>query len=272
MVHFSAQYDDIVDDFIKHGISIDKPGFYDEPEFINIEKYNNKYLCNYARYVQLNPYSEEYLENAYKKIPYICDLLYKEFLTDSRPGQCINLSMALSKILEKEGIWNYMVKGALTIEFAIESNITTKYFWPVDTLPVDAGHVWVVAPPFNIIDLTVKIQQYHASEEKFLPDYVIEDSVNIGEVTFKDIYSPEVRKILRGRGIRNSEMIKYCNPEIIEFSDVFNTNIIKYNGTRLKYMPIASSAPDGPLEEMKSLYINGMYPVDIYKKVILPKL
>ncbi|SHH88739.1 hypothetical protein SAMN02745135_02555 [Caloranaerobacter azorensis DSM 13643] len=272
MIHFSAEHNDIVEDFINHGISIDRPGFYDDPEFIKIERRNNKFLCNYARYVQTKQYSEEYLKNAYKIIPYICKLLYNEFLTDSKPGECINISMILSKILEKEGFWNYIVKGALTINFPIEANITPKFFWPVDIYPVDAGHAWVVAPPFNVIDLTVKIQQYYENEEEFLPDYVIEDKINIGEITYQDIYSPECRRWLRNRGVRNSEMLKRCNPDVIEFSNVFKPNIIKYKGTELKYIPVACSASDAPLEKMKNLCINGMYPIDIYRKVILPNL
>lgn len=272
MIHFNENYKKIEEDFICNGIVVDKPGFYDQKNFMNIEKINPKYLCNYARFVQTKKYSDEYIAKARKEIPFICELVYKELVKDGRKGACIDASMAISRILEKEGFWNYIVKGAVTLKFPLESGISTKHFWPIDNTQVDAAHVWVVSPPFNIIDITIKQQHYHCNEANYLPEFIMEESINEAKFDYKDIISLECREYCRQCGIRNSEMLQKINPNVIEFSNVFKANLIKYNATELKYIPVAASAPDLKLEDMRNLYLNGNYGIDIYRKIIKPEL
>lgn len=132
MVHFSASHKEIRDDFVQNNIPIDAPGFYDHPNFLAIENNFPFFMANYARFVSTLSLDENYIENARNKIPVIVDELHKQMATGNHIGRCVDISAILSRILEKENLWNFVVKGSLTIDFPEQSNIETKYFWSVD--------------------------------------------------------------------------------------------------------------------------------------------
>ena len=58
---------------------------------------------------------------------------------EGRLGACIDLSMVLSRILDAEGIWNYVVKGSLTLTFPRSVQPGPIYFWPIDEGDFQAG-------------------------------------------------------------------------------------------------------------------------------------
>ncbi|MCK4829971.1 hypothetical protein KA005_80360, partial [bacterium] len=132
MVHFSASHKEIRDDFVQNNIPIDAPGFYDHPNFLAIENIFPFFMANYARFVSALSLDENYIENAGNKIPVIVDEIHKQMATGNHIGRCGDISAILSRILEKENLWNFVVKGSLTIDFPEQSNIETKYFWSVD--------------------------------------------------------------------------------------------------------------------------------------------
>ena len=152
--------------FKKLNIDYNSIAFYDSNEFLKQEQKNNRFLELYANYVNEKKYSIEYIERAKKEIPLIAKILNQELKKDGRLGACIDISIVLSRILEKEGYWNYLTKGSLTIDFPIESKIETKYFWSVDDGEFQSGHTWVVAPPFNVIDIALRQQPYKGEEQK----------------------------------------------------------------------------------------------------------
>lgn len=260
-------------DFIKNGVDVSKPGFYDQPAFLSIERKYPKYLNNYARYVETQRYSDEYIKCAEREIPFIAKLLHKELTKDGRLGACIDISMVLSKILEMEGYWNYIVKGALTLDFSPDLSIKSKHYWPIDITNVQAGHVWVSAPPYNVIDITLKQQPYYEGEEMYLPDYVIEKGKYEASVKSDDIFSTEAKiSIKRSKGITENRLIEDGVPDVMKVINVFKPYLIKDSSVEMKYITVAITAPDGPLEEMKNLCLEGKYGNSIYKDVIIPSL
>ena len=272
MVDFTSSFQDILEEYKKHKINMNYPGFYDEPNFIKLEKSDSNYLETYASYVQLKNYSAEYLNCARTEIPCICEVLYQELASDGRLGACIDASMVLSRILEKEGFWNYVVKGSLTIEFPPQLNIETKYFWTFDIGDYKSAHTWVVAPPFNIIDITIKQQKYNDNGRNYLPNYIFKEEINNFTVSFRDLFSPNIREQLRAQGIRNSEMITHVKPRLEKYWQYFKPNLVDVSGTKLKYTPTGIGAPDSKLEHIKSLKLNNRYGIDIYNNVVKPML
>lgn len=259
-------------DFIKNCIDISKPGFYDDPAFVKIEKKYPLYLNNYARYVQTMEYSSDYLKRAEKEIPLIAKLLHKELLEDGRLGACINVSMLLSKILEVEGFWNYIVKGALTLIYPQESDLGRRYYWPHDFTKAQAGHAWVSAPPYSVVDITLKHQPYEEGEEKYLPDYVIAEGEEETIVEPDDIFSPEAKIFLRrNKGIIESKLLPNGDPELAKVISVFKPYLIKYHSVEMKHITVAIAAPDTPLEEVNTC-LKGKNGYAIYRDIIVPAL
>lgn len=107
--------------------------------------YNDEYTLS----VNLHPYSRSYIKKARQIIEHACSVLHDELKKGpNKLGLCIQVSKMLSSILNKEGIKNYLVSGKVRIDFADELKLRT--FHP-DRPPFDDGHVWVVAPPYGIL-------------------------------------------------------------------------------------------------------------------------
>jgi hypothetical protein len=103
----------------------------------------------YADFVEGRDYTEEYLASAEKCIERTVEFLFGRLASDGRKGACIDASCVLSRFLERQGIWNYMVKGGLTVVFPPKSGLARTYFSPIMAKenPAVAGHVWVSRRP-----------------------------------------------------------------------------------------------------------------------------
>ena len=272
MTEFYESFETIEKDFKRKGIAVDQPGFYDHANFIEVERRRPEYLNNYARYVQLRSYSSEYLERAAKEIPIITNELYMELVHDGRQGACVDMSGVISRILEREGYWNFAVKGSLTITYPKSSGIGKRYFWSVDEGEFVAGHAWVYAPPFNVVDITVKQQPHEVGENKWLPDVVLSTNATLAEPTVDDILSPEVRRYLLSHGVPESHHLEVVNPKMARFLETFNTYQILEDKTSLKYVPVAVGASDCRLEEMVGISVEGMSAMEMYETLVIPAL
>lgn len=173
MLDKAESYQSHLDYFSSKEIDVSHPGFYDDEKFIKLEQTNPNLLDNYASFVSQKSFDKEYLTNAERVVKKAGELLFEQLYKDGRQGACIDISMAMSRILEKEGIGNYQVKGSLTITFAAETNIKRKYFWSVDKGNYVAAHSWLIAPPFKIMDITIRQQAYKQGEAKYLPNFII---------------------------------------------------------------------------------------------------
>ncbi|OFZ59112.1 MAG: hypothetical protein A2328_10895 [Bdellovibrionales bacterium RIFOXYB2_FULL_36_6] len=274
MVNYLSSFAQIIEDFRSKGIPVDIPGFYDHQNFIIQEKLNPNYLNNYAAFVAKRSYSSQYIDKAKNEIAIMAELMRQELVKDGRLGACIDISLVLSKILEEEGYWNYIVKGALTLIFPSILNISRKYFWPCDTKsPAIAGHVWIAAPPFSVIDITVKKQPFEKHEEVYLPDMVLESTTSELSIDTIDIFNRADIDIVQQRsGIEESDMIARICPHIYEMTKVFKPTKVNHNGVTLKYIPCAISAPNENLKNITSLCLNDMNGNEIYQSIIKPKL
>jgi len=134
------------------------PGFYDHQRFLRAEGVDPAFIQKYARYIESQEYDEAYLTRCRREIPEIARIVWEELIADGRLGACIDIGMILSRILEREGFWNYMVKGSLTISFPEATGHPRRrfYSWDVVARAFDAAHAWIVAPPYAIVDISSK--------------------------------------------------------------------------------------------------------------------
>src|SRR5258708_5001250 len=136
------EYADLQAMYRSYGIDATYPGFYDDKKFIRAESVDPAFLETYARYVESRPYDDPYLSRARREIPIIAEGVWGELVADGRLGACIDIGMILSRILEQEGFWNYMVKGSLTMHFPPAAKLGTRYYWSFDVVqqPFAAAH------------------------------------------------------------------------------------------------------------------------------------
>ena len=258
--------------FHGYGINTDMPGFYDDPKFLELEKENPNLLNSYASLINQTIFDKKYLDEAEKKITGVASILNNELKKDGRQGACIDSSTVLSRILDKEGIWNYISKGSLTITFPPGSGVTKKYFWTIDTGEYAAAHAWVIAPPFKLVDISVRQQPYSGSEESYLPDIILQKEVMYSKVDLADIVAPQILAYLKSATGGNKQlMMASLGPNLAPFTSFFKPFSFTLNKVNYKYTPTGIAASDLPLEEITSLKLNGRYGIDIYQSQILNK-
>lgn len=272
MTDYTGSFQAIELEYERLGISTAHPGFYDEPAFVRAEQLDGRFLNTYARYVQRRQYTTEYLAKADSIVRLVSGHLFDELCRDGRLGACIDASMVLSRILDREDVWNYVVKGALTIDFGTGPD-DVRHFWPIDEGTVaTAAHVWVVAPPFAIVDITVSRQPCGERLRGRLPELILETGNTPAEVTAHDICSPGTRREGARQGFHGERVIYGYEPELLRFFPVFPATMVKRDQLSLKYVPCAIGASDGPLEAITSLRLSGRTGLEIYKDLIAPAI
>lgn len=273
MADYYSPFEMICSHFKKNKIPFTSPGFYDHPNFFALEKKKPEYLNNYARFVHSQKYDNAYLDRSRKIIQIVVQTIHAELVKSGRKGACVDASMVISRILEKEGIWNYAVKGALTIKFPAKAKIKPLYFWPYDLKTgANVGHAWIYAPPFNVIDISIKQQPYSKGVTTHLPETVLETNLSKVAVDNVDILSTEVMVDLMRRGIPEDQIVFGLMPQLKNFFKTFPANQVVHNKTTLKYTPCAITASDAPLEEITALDLSGKTGYQIYNEVIKPKI
>ena len=258
--------------FANKKIPYDNPGFCDHPAFLAEERNNPRFLEAYALYIETKKYTPEYLASAKHKIQVATEIIHRALEEDERRGACIDISMILSRILERLSVWNYIAKTTLTITFPDGCGLVPQYFWGVDEGAFDAPHAIVVAPPFGIIDISVKHQPYNANQSKFLPTYVLTTDFERARYSIDDIVSPVASEHLRSYGLTPAEFIRQQRPSILEVANNLPSRSINYSGTVLKYVIIAVTGVVESLENMNGYKPAGKTAMELYEREILPAL
>ncbi len=264
--------DALAQEFFKLEIPIESPGFYDHPRFLEQEKRQSDFLELYASYVQKRYYEPDYLKYSKDVITKSTQILHQELVQSGRLGACIDVSMVLSRILEREGVWNYLAKGALTIEFPPHSGIPKQFLWPIDKGKFQAAHAWLFAPPFLLVDIAIKLQPYKHNVSDYLPEMVFAEEANQSRASEEELFSPYTRRYYKAQGLSRAMLIAKVIPRLHQFWSVFPPREIEFRDTRIKYTPTGISASDLPLEKITSLVLSGMTGIQIYNDIIKPRL
>lgn len=269
MSQFGATYEELTGLFHRIGVPTDQPGFCDHANFMKVEREHPELLNLYATYVAKRPYDSDYLVKARSLIQRAAELLHEALVNHGRLGACVDITGVLSRILDREGIWNCSVKGSLTINFPSSSSIGPRYFWSVDHGQFVAGHAWLFAPPFTVVDITVKQQPYESEEALYLPDKVLSEDRTPVAVETNDIVSPSARREMLAHGVPSgmhlSVAARYV-PEI--FAALTPIRVQSTQGAMLKYAPVAIHAPDCSLEAMRNIKFGNLWPGELYKRRI----
>ncbi len=272
MTQYFEPFAAVAQDFESRCIPIDRPGFYDHPAFTAMEGQDPRYLNNYARFVQRKVYDKAYLSRVRSEVPFIAELFRTELVKNGRLGACVDASMALSRILDSEGFWNYCVKGALTVTYPRGSGQSPSRFYSIDEGNFAAGHAWIVAPPFHVLDITIKQQPYNPACLPHLPDSILAEHGEPLRPQPEHVMSPIVIAHFRSRGVSRSKMLEASTPGLGRFLATFPPYMVKWQQTDLDYVTVAIGASDKPLKEIVNMRYEGRYAIEVYEQIIKPQL
>ena len=200
-------------------------------------------------------------------------MLHEHLKKNGRQGACIDITGILARILEKHGVWCVCIKGSCTIEFPASSNEEKTYFWSVDQGEFAAAHSWLFAPPFNIVDITIREQDYSGKKKNYIPKIVLDKKGSNSKAEIEDIISPSIVTNLRMRGIPTEELLELSATQMIDVQQYFPVKIVDgISGTKLKYCPVAIHASEEPLQGFKNMNFRGKTPYKLYTKYFKGKL
>lgn len=88
------------------GLDLTKPGFYDDPAFLAAERRDPRLLEAYAYFIDGISLDENYVEYVRERTHATVTFLHRALVEDGRMGACVDVSAALSRFLERQGVWN----------------------------------------------------------------------------------------------------------------------------------------------------------------------
>lgn len=249
-------------------ISPDKPGFFDSPAFLAAEQHDGELLHDYARYVYGLRLRPAELSRAERIIRVAARFLHGRLVADGRLGACVDIAMTLSRFLEREGVWSVAMGGALQVDTPIGST----NFGPISTPPpgrpaAGVPHAWVFAPPFAVVDLSIKQQPYPRPQMlPFLPDMVLDQGETPGQPQGRHFFdAPDyLRFYAAHRRAPTVEEACARNAGIRKGLKDFQPIQSAHERTTLTYIPIAGVFPDLPLETATNLVLSGQTPIELY--------
>lgn len=239
--------------FTKLGIKTTQPGFYDDPLFQAQEARDPAFLENYARFVRDRDYSPAYLDRARVLIPAIAQLLHNIYAAGDRRRSCMDAGLALSKMLEAAGIWNFVVRGAFSAEIdgSPETIQILHAFGQMDPGSTVMGHVWLLAPPYTVVDVTAKLQGYPKASPLVgrVADVVLATESLGAAATVRLLVDSETRMMAMRRGLAD-RVGTFTNPAAERFLKQFPGTELSVAGVKMVYLPTAMTAPEEPFAEI----------------------
>jgi hypothetical protein len=258
--------------FRERGIDCSAPGFYDLPAFRRGEGENPRFIENYCEYVHLLQFDREYQDRTRAVILELSNFLAGELAADGRTGACIDVSGALMRMLEREGVWSCMVGGAAIVFFPQGSGLKPAYFWPFvhPENPAKTGHMWLFAPPFKVVDITLGIQNWNVQETKYISRVIAFENFGPAATEVRDLLEDKlVEKFYRD----NNRMPRMEDISSDELSTTrkFPAFEVMSDETRIKYVPTHVGVMDGSIEQMRNLRLCGLYPAELYERFLEQK-
>ncbi|MFQ5568365.1 MAG: hypothetical protein ACE5G0_01745 [Rhodothermales bacterium] len=249
------------------GLPIHSPGFYDHPRYVRAEQAKPGYITTYARYVRDKFYNTPYLDRSEAVVRAAASVVSDEIREDGRSNLCVAACKVLAKMLEREGVWNYIVVGGCSVSFHIGPRQLTRSFFPFDVRPVDAAHAWVVAPPFRIIDLTLRQQRYPGPAHAYVPEQVLARRTSTDTVDAHEVCAPALLRGLRLNGLEDDDILDRLLAPFKHCISVFPPEVVHADSAAVKYVPIRIITPEGDLDRLRRLRINGKTPERLYQRL-----
>lgn len=242
-------------DRLLRGVGVDtgRFGFYDQPAFIEQERRDGQFLERYAEWVQSRPRTEEYVRRVREVVPRLATFLANLFESEDMQRSCVHASSMMPRILDRLGVWSFGLKGSMVMEVAEEELWRGQSMCDVEAFPgAELGHAWIVAPPYVVIDPTIRLQNPPGDPmNAYLPPVVAVEDAPTVRPTVDDVVSSEVRAHYAMREGRADERLHHrLAPQLARFGGEFPAREVRFGPLSLRYVPAGVRVSDVGLEEI----------------------
>lgn len=261
--------------FQNDGINTSDFGFYDSAEFLAQERIDPEYLNNYAKWVLNRSRDQAYNERAKIIVPSIAVLIARTLEDDELEGGCVTATGLLTRIFDRLGVWSFGIAGSAVFE--VPSAEIWRGLHSVDhqDFPSAAlGHSWVCAPPFMIVDASIRMQNWTNQPIKaFLPNTVCAEDTQIIRPKVNDVVASRVREEYGMREGRLDPNLHYrLEDGLRAFGSDFPARTTTAGELVTRYTPLAIRLTDVPLFEVNGADGPGRDGREIWEQVIMPEV
>lgn len=235
------------------GIDTTRFGFYDQPAFLAAEQRDGAFLEQYALWVQSRPRTADYDTRVRDIVPRLAEFLADLFEREDMQRNCVHVSSMMQRILDRLGVWSFGLKGSMIAEVASEDLWRGQSMCDIPDFPgAELGHAWVVAPPFVIIDGTIRLQNLPGDPmNEFTPPIVAVEDAALIRPTIDDVVSAELRALHHRReGRLDSQLHHRLVPQLRTFGSSFPSREVRFGELALRYVPAGVRISDVGLEEI----------------------
>ena len=255
------------------GVETDQFGFCDQDAFLAAERRNPALLETYAKWVMLRPRDAEYEAHVIGTVPKLAQLVADVLEEDRLEGSCEMACSLLTKGLDRLGVWSVGMVGSATFEVK-ERNIW-RGLHTVDRADFPGarlGHTWVCAPPFVVVDASIKRQRWSGDViYPYVPSIILDREGRKTKPTPQDVISAEIRaEMMAVQGSIPNSAIYQFEPNLKTFGEVFPATEIVVDQLTARYVPTAANLSDGTLEEINGGGASGRVGHEIWNDVIAP--
>ena len=256
-----------------YGIDTTQLGFYDQPKFLEQEAIHADFVENYAEWVTLKPHGKSYAEHVKTVVPQLVKLVHAEFVEFGLDGGCVAASGMITRMLDRLGVWSFAVGGSVTLE--VERAQLRRMLHAVDRPDFPGamlGHVWVVAPPYTIVDSTISLQHWQNDEMgHFVPPYVLAaDDARMIRPKVGDVVSDQLRREAAAHGIPDADLHYRLEPRLQPFGRKFPALEISRGDLTLHYVPVVVRQTDVPLERINIEGERGRPAIEFWQRIVAP--
>jgi hypothetical protein len=219
-------------------------GCYDLPAFTTFERENPEILDEYARFVVERKQTDEERARVRRLVPDIAARIAASATPAEISRRCLQISYVLLRSLEAAGIWSFVVHGSVGFEFDRSLHLEHSFHWVrdhADTPAATMGHLWVVAPPFRIVDCTVRHQAWQHGEGEHVPSPLLAEQVQ--EVTPREILycAPYLRDEVEPPSYSARRRWSWLTPVRVSVEKLVAT----FQADSIKLPPVEENLPNG---------------------------
>ena len=253
--------------FEQLGIDISTPGFYDDAGFLTEERRDRRFLEAYAEWVIHRERLPEYDAHVRDVLGKLVPIISARMDRHQWFGSCIAVTGMLTRMLDRLGVWNTVMRGSVAIKTV---DGASRHFAIVDEdegRGFETGHYWLIAPPFDIVDLTLYHQRWRAGDEAFqalAPKVVLAEQTEVVKARADDVIAPALL-----RSGTDAEMHRALSDQK-RFGAVFPARKVRLDRLELRYVASGSTAPDVPLERVNLEARAGVPAIQIWTEDVAP--
>jgi hypothetical protein len=248
------------------GIDYSQPGFYDDPAFVDLERSKPLFIESYAEWVLIRERTPEYEAMVRDVVPRLAAIIEARLIRHDWNGACIAIAGALTRMLDRFGIWNIPMSGSASAY----ADGNSRHFTIVDDNEgdgFDTGHMWIIAPPYDVIDLTLHYQRWQGDDfQRQIPRQILATGTDVVQARVQDVVAPAVRR----RHERDPNLHFRLFRDQKRVLETFPARRVISGSTDIRYVPAGVRVPDGPLEDINLEARAGVPAIRIWQEDVMP--